>query len=248
MPRTPQRRVIRRYAGVSARQVAQRNARRAMLNDTRPFVVGVPRILKYNQPYSFSRMVNFRLSTTTGTGFTIAASSFAGVFFTFTPVDLTVWGSAVVSTTTAIPNAAEYAALWDRIKIDKVDLLFVSNGVDPTFNTAATNTPRLFIANDYTDGTTGNTLSQTQQQENCQYFTCPAGVDYAPYKHTCRPKYQRIVYYTAVTSDYEPATGFVRNGVEIPHYGVRLAMDPARCGTGAIEMAAKFYFTCDNVK
>jgi len=193
-------------------------------------------------------MCNFRISTNTGTGLGVNGTFSPGIFFTFSPVDLTYWGSAVNFTTISVPNAAEYAALWDRIRIDKIDLMFMSNGVDPTYNAAATNTPRLFIANDYTDGTTGNTLAQTQQQEGCTYFTCPSGVDYKPFTWSMKPKYQRVVYYTAVTSDYEPANGFVRNGIEIPHYGVRLAMDPARVGTGAMEMACKFYFTCDNVK
>ena len=205
----------------------------------------VPRRL-YNGPFSFTRTTSAYLNTLSATGFTIAASSVAAFFMTFSPTDFTFWANVANFQTVNIPNAAEYAAMWDRIRIDKVEITMSANGTDPVYSTAATHAPRMFIANDYTDGTTGNSLVQTQEMDGCQLLQLTADQDSRVW--TCRPKYQRVVYFTTIASSYEPASGFVSTGTAIPHYGTRIAVDTARLGNGSILFAVKFYFTCMNVK
>jgi len=211
-------------------------------------VVAIPRTLRYNGQYSFTRNVTVRISTITTAGIQVIATNFPGIYFTFSPVDVTYYGSSAVFVTTPIPNAGDYSAMFDRIRIDKVEMGFMTNGDDLPYNAAATNPPIFYIANDYTDGTAGNILDQTREQEGCTVFKPTPGNSYLPYKWTMRSKFHRIVYFTALVSDYEPANNFVRAGVAIPHYGVRLAVDPQRLQTGSTDILIKMFFTVDNVK
>ena len=205
----------------------------------------VPRKL-YNGSFSFTRTASTYIQTTSTLGFAIAASVTPGIFMTFTPTDFTFWANLVNFVTVPIPNAAEIAALWDRVKIDKVEITMSANGTDPVYNTTASHGPRIFLANDYTDGTTGNTLAATQEMEGCKLFQLSSDQDVRVW--TVRPKFQRIVFFTTVSSSYEPASGFVSTGTAIPHYGTRIAVDPARLGTGNVFFSVKYFFTCMNVK
>lgn len=206
----------------------------------------VSRSLRYNGPTRITRVANYFVSTTAGSGFYIGTTNFQGVFMTFTPNDFTIWGDVANYVTGSVPNAAELSALYDRVMIEKVVVSMSFKGTDPAASSGANGVPRIWYAPDYTDGTSGNTISQTQQQGNCRFTTLSG--DRPPTKVTVYPKFQQVIYYTAVVSAYEPKRGPIASGVSVPHYGLRIAMEPGLVGNGGIEFSVKYYFKLENVK
>ena len=206
------------------------------------------RSLKYNAPNSITRVASTYLTWTT-TGFNIGVNNYQGIFLTFSPQNVYIWGSTTNFLQVPIPNASEIPALYDTLRIDKVEVSFSTNIDNQTSGSAgALQIPRFIVANDFNDGTSGTTTSQVQQQDGARMFTAQGPY---PYKHTCYPKFQRIVYYSAAVSSYEPARGFVNSDVDIGHYGVRLAFDSPSNSVilaGILNIHTKFYFTMKNVK
>jgi len=204
--------------------------------------------IRYNGEYKFTRMANGSLTLpTAGVGFSISASNYQAFFMYFSPLTFTCCGSSVNQYQVSVPNASEIQALWDRIRIDKVDVSFSIKNQNVSGNDSTGNARlRLWVAPDYNDGITGVT-DQTviQQNQGCKYLVLDG---FNEKTVTVYPKYQRIVYYTAVSSSYEPARGFVSTGTDIPHYGLKVGCDLASLGTDIMFMNVKFYFTVRNVR
>jgi len=179
-------------------------------------------------------------------GIGIGAGSFTAVFFTFSPLAVTMWGNSVSFSTTPISNAAELAALYDTVRIDKVEVTFSFKGNSTNQTFTAVSAPRAWCAVDYTDGTTGNSLAITQEMGSCRMLQLSE--DQGLQTITVRPMYQRVVYQTPVTSAYEPSRGFMSTNADVPHYGLRLALDPTLLGTGLLTCSFKYFFTLKNVK
>ena len=201
--------------------------------------------LYVNGEYKLARTCNANLVAAAGTGFTIGAGTYDGFFLTFSPTQVSIWGSAIHVVTAVIPNSAEISSLWDTVRIDKVEIYLSAGGSDqaPTVGVVM---PRIYIADDFTDGTTGTTLAQVQQQGNCRWINLSNDNGIA--KHTVYPKHLRVIFFNAVTSSYEPARGFISSGTDVPHYGTRLAVDATKLASTGLQMTFKLFFTCKNVK
>lgn len=202
--------------------------------------------MKYNGEYKLSRTAQCYIPYTAA-GFSIGGLFYGGVGVVFDPTQATVITNALGSTIPAgIPNYTELAALWERVMIDKVECIFSNRLTDSTAGTAGNvSCPVFYFAADETD-VSGNTLTITQQQSGCRRWSSNSNGD--DFIITVYPKYQRIVYYTAVLSSYEPARGFVVSDTAIPHYGLRIAADFGLAGTSGLWVTFKYYYTCKNVK
>jgi len=214
--------------------------------------MSIPRLVRsaavrgvYNGEYKITRNVNQTISSAAGTGFIISGATTGGFFITMSPTAVTLWANVLNSIVVPFPNIAEISALWDTVRIDKLELTISAQGSDQG-GTVGTVVPRIYIANDYTDGTTGTTLDQVLQQGGCRFLNLSndQGMAY----HTCYPKHQRIIYYNAATSAYEPATGFISSSVDVPHYGIRIATDASKLSSTGFQMNFKIFLTCKNVK
>lgn len=216
----------------------------------RTSVVSVPRTLRYDGTCKFTRVVEGNYSVGPAIGWNIGASNYAEAIFTFSPTAMTLWGSNVNYIVANLPNAAEIAALWERVKIDKVEMTFTANITDnvATGTTPAYSAVNLLIANDINGPTSGSSTTDNMRQlATCKHYKL--GGDQPVVKWTVRPKYQRLVQYTALSSSTEPATGFVASDTDIPHYGVRVGIpNTSVLGAGKITIEAKFFFTAKNVK
>jgi len=162
---------------------------------------------------------------------------------------VTFYGNAVNSVSFSIPNAAEIAALYDLVKIDKVEITWSSNhAATSNANGVSATAPKFLVCNDHNDGIGAATLVEIQQQPNKTFMA----VDGRDHKWTCYPKYQRIIYQTALASSYEPTTGFVNTNSTIPHYGVKMAISnlaSLQATTDAIiDFDIKYFLTLKNVK
>jgi len=208
----------------------------------------IPRGLRYNGENKITRVVStsFRY---TNLGFNVGAGTSEAINFVFDPTGVTIWISALVSVTVPLPNAAELAALYDQVRIDKVELTMAASQQASTGAFSSSILPaRLIICNDDNNGQGSATLAEIKQQPNKVFYDG----DGKAVKWTCYPKYQRIVYFTSLVSNYEPARGFVNSDAAIPHYGMRLGIDNlsffGATNQGNIDLSWKFFLTLKNVK
>lgn len=154
------------------------------------------------------------------TGIPIGAGNYEAATFMFTPGTINlVSGIAGNTSTWNIPNYAELTALWDKVKIDRVVMKFMTSVQGPTGASASAVQSPIYFAED--DNDTTASLAQVQQME-CT--TWQPGMNTTTFTVQLKPKYQRLVYYTALASSYEPTRGYVVSNTEIPHYGLKIAV------------------------
>lgn len=203
---------------------------------------GVPRPL-FNGYCQFTRSINTQLNITAGVGWSIGAGSASNLTMVFDPLSVLLYGSAVNFITAALPSAAEIGALWDLVMLYKVEIT-VDHVNDPgNTGTVSSTMPRMAICNDYNDGQAGTSLDRIQQHSDCKVFTGRTS------KWTVYPKHQRVIYFNAATSSYEPARGFVNSATAIPHYGTHIGiLDPSVLLAGRTMFNFKLFFKAKNTK
>lgn len=221
----------------------RRSKKRARASRSMPVSMGLRRYLSVRGTpkgaYEFTRTVTGRLACT-NQGITIGAAAYAAGTWTVSPQALRlVSGVAGNTNTYNIVNAAEFAALFDKIKVDKVEFTFTSNMV----GSSALIANQFIFAEDDNDTTTS---PDQIRQMDCKVWQ--PGYNATQYKQTIRPKYQRLVYYTALASSYEPTQGYVVSDTDIPHYGLKMAVDTITDTSQLVNFTAKVYFKCKEIK
>lgn len=210
----------------------------------------VPRSLRYSGECKFTRTCPFALQITALQGFSVLASNYREILLTYSPTAVTVWGSNVNYVPTGVTNASEISALWERVKIEKVELTIMSDVTDHVgIGTGpAHSAPQLLIANDVNGPTTGSTttIDKVLQDSNCKSYQLSGNK--SSVKWTVRPKYQRLIQYTSINSSFEPATGFVQSDTDIPHYGTRIGINNiGSVASSRISIVAKIFYHCKNI-
>jgi len=191
--------------------------------------------------YEFSRIVTGRLDIS-NSGVSIGAARYSAATFIVTSQALQLVSGVPGNTTTwNIPNAAEFAALFDKIKIDKVEMTFM-NAQGSSTGSANNINPLIFAADDNDTNTSVDAIKQMDAQE------WQPGYNNNRFKTTWRPKYQRIVYYTALASSYEPTQGYVNSDTAIPHYGLKMGVELNNDIAFGVNFVAKIHFKCKEVK
>lgn len=191
--------------------------------------------------YEFTRTVTGRLDFTNA-GVSIGAARYSAATWVINPQSLQLVSGVPGNTNTYnIPNAAEFAALFDKIKIDKVEMTFM-NAQGSTTGTANGINPILFCEDDNDT----NTSTDAIKQMDCEVWQ--PGYNNNVYKKTWSPKYQRIVYYTALTSSYEPSRGYVVSDTAIPHYGLKMGVELNNDISFGLNFSAKIHFKLKEVK
>lgn len=227
-----------------------RGVKRSRLGRRRPrlAVSRIARPLRYNGENKISRVCTATVRYT-NLGFNIGAATSEAMSFVYDSTGVRIYVAALSSAFVPLPNAAELAALYDLVRIDKVEITFASSQQASSETFSANNLPvRLIFCNDDNDGAGTSTLSQIQQQPNKSFYNGDGTMD----KWTCMPKYQRIVYFTALTSSYEPTKGFVNSDTAVPHYGTRVGVANlssfGATNSGNVDFSFKFFLTLKNVK
>ena len=231
--RSKQRRSRSRSASVSVSRFAPR----------------VPRSisLRTNGDYRLTRFTNMYLPYTTN-GFQFPAGSTLGVGFVFYPdyVQCVTTASFAQTYTSNVPNYAELAGVWDRVELEKVELIWSNKCADPT-GSVSTNisTPVIFIANDQTN-VLDSSITVLQQMEGCKtWHSTSTSPDLS---WTCKPMYQELIYYSALLSSYKPGRGLIASDASIPHYGVRAAFEGTGVGSGGFYIRFKYTYKFRDVK
>jgi len=227
-----------------------RGVKRTRTGRSRPrmAVARVPRAIRYNGENKITRVCASHIRFT-NLGWGVGAGTSEALNIVYDSTGVTFYVAALSSFFVPLPNAAELAALYDLVRIDKVEITMGwSQQSSASQYNSGNIAPRLIICNDDNDGAGTATLAQIQQQPNKSFYT----TDGTMAKWTCVPKYQRIIYYTAATSSYEPTRGFVNTDTAIPHYGTRVGLANlssfGAANSGNIDFSFKFFLTLKNVK
>lgn len=176
----------------------------------------------------------------TGSGWSIGVGQYVGATLWFTPNSINVSSGVAGNTATSnIPSASELSALFEKVKIDKVEVT-ISTSTQGQANTSVQQ-PIMYFAED--DNDTLTSPDQIKQMDCLEYI--PGATD-NNLKITIRPKYQRIVYYTNLVSSYEPTQGYVVTGTDIPHYGMKLGIEPN--ASGQINIICKVFYKLKGLK
>lgn len=192
--------------------------------------------------YEVNRTVSGYLDTIAST-FSIGAGNTEAMCFTVSPQNIyAIAGTGLNSYAQTVPNASELAALFDKVKIHKVEWTF--SCLNPgTLNSGTGNLPQILFASDDNDATCST--AQVQQMDT-RVWQPGYGRDF---KITTYPKYQRLIYYTSLVSSYEPATGYVVSQTDIQHYGLKLAIaQNVGAISGRINWSAKIFFKFREIK
>lgn len=229
-----------------SRSASQSRARSQSIAARRPMLRRVPRGIRLNGEYKMTRVCHVQL-TFNDTGVSVGGVFRPGIGLIFNPASVTFVGATAGPVQQAIiPNYTEMSALWERVRIDKVVMQVTQLRTDAVMGTLGlTSTPIMYSAFDNT-GVYDNTLAITQQQSGCKsWHGTGNGPDFI---QSVVPEYQRIIYYTALLSSYEPAKGYVVSDTEIPHYGIRLAIDNNFIGTGIFNFRFTYHYSFRDVK
>lgn len=200
-----------------------------------------------NGVHEFTRNVWFNVATN-GTGMDPAAGGVYqaefGMRFNLGSVTLT---AANVSTQGLGFNFAELAALFDEIKLDKVEVTFRARQDSGAPSGAVTNwATQLATAIDYNDD---SPISVSQLREYSTFkdnIMEPGGKEH---KRIIRPKFVRLVSYTggAGTNGYETAQGYLTPIDSIAHYGLKgYVVGPN--GGSSLFISVKYFYKCKNTR
>ena len=207
-------------------------------------IVRVPRSLRYNGDIQITRNVIAAINYVT-TGFSIGATTNSAMNIVFDPTQVTFFISSTATSTAALPNASELAALYELMRIDKVEMTWSTSQQTTGSTTTPAIPPRFLVCTDQNDGVAVTPDLAAIQQQNPKTFY---NADGRAHKMTVRPKFQRIVYQTALVSNYEPSTGFVNSNAAIPHYGFKMGIANSGLSAGVMDVNFKYYMTLRNPK
>jgi len=202
--------------------------------------------------YEITRTVNFYTKILLGKFADDAGTTTGeGLAFSFSPQYVRSYINGGLVASTAIPNSAELAGLFDELKIVKVELSF-GLGIGTVASTSVAYNPmQILYGTD--DNDVNSTVAQVQQLGDCKMWYGNSG-DNSNMKMTVKPKYQRIIYYTALLSGYEPTQGYFRSDYDIEHYGVKMAMvippgTPSLvAASGNMAISCKYTVRCKSLK
>jgi len=159
-----------------------------------------------------------------------------------------------------IISSSEFAALYDRYRLDKVIVkLQLVNNPSATWaaNTSSGSNnslnwfPKVWSITDHDDSNT-ETIAQMKERSGvkCRILQPNKTLTYA-----IRPAIAAMMYKTATTTGYGPKWGqwIDMNDIGVPQYGLKLAfdmqgLDPISTDGFKVNVEKKFYFTCKDVR
>lgn len=157
-------------------------------------------------------------------------------------------GYATVFLLSALPNFAEFTALFDQYRIEKVSMTFVIDIADGSLN-STTKWPRLTIAPDYNNQSAPSSEDTLLQYPQCQVY------QFSEFNREVtvhiKPKVAATVFRTGITSAYTMQTpGWLDVATsDVPHYGLRYFIsnhNSASFGSSRVRTYLRFHLGMRN--
>jgi len=199
----------------------------------------------------------FKVDNTVTSGTTMAW------VFTLTGVSMTVYsstGGVLTSTSWIVPSAAEFVALFDNFRIDKIDVTATFNKNVSTVNPDPNGISGLPNINFYIDQDDNDyvSLEQILQREDMRIWN----LDQSRMEFSFKPKMNFLVSNTTGTASVgiaqlSPSNPFLDSvaSQNAPHFGLKMVMDNPTGSTilldsvlGQLSFNFKYHFSFKNVK
>lgn len=198
---------------------------------------------------------------TTETNFAILGGGFikagggstatAGLCMTFSPQSVRFYDTTgSLWYTLSLPNSAEIAALWDDVKLANIECTFGGAFFGTSASTNGQPTNIIYCTD---DNDTALSRDIILQAGDCKTWFASANSNQCVKKLNVKPKFQNIIYYTALLSGYKPATGYIRSDYDIEHYGVKMMLTdtiegPTADPIGRMNFTFRYTLRCKNLK
>ena len=123
-----------------------------------------------NGVHEFTRLTSwdFRVQST---GITVGTNTAPGFQMTFYPSSIQVYNQATAPQSIPVPGAGDLLNLFDRIKLDKIEIRFINkNSTSPATGTVTNNgtTIDLDTCLDYNDATPPSNITTVTQYDSCK--------------------------------------------------------------------------------
>lgn len=143
----------------------------------------------------------------------------------------------------ALPNFAEFTALFDMYRIDKIRVYFM-----PRANSAEVGTNQGLVkfssVIDYDDIAIPGSINDLMQYENLRMTNTSQN-----HVRTLVPKFAKTVYASAIASGYGPATGWIDcDSPNVQHFGVKWCLQQLPALGQSYDIRIKYYLSFKNVR
>lgn len=147
----------------------------------------------------------------------------------------------------ALPNYTEFANMFDRYKVTYVKLYFHLK-IDPSAQAAASATfPKLYYVTDFDDSTNPTSINQLREHSNLKIKVLNPN---KPVVVRVKPAVLQEVYRGLASTTYSPKWNqwIDMANVDVPLYGLKIAIDNLTNTNYAVDIDAKMWFQCKDVR
>lgn len=148
-----------------------------------------------------------------------------------------------------LPNFAEFVALFEHYKINKVKLRFFYSNTNAQTNTHSAG--YFYYLTDYNDDSNPTSFNQMLERDNCKVARM-TDLNGRYFTQTLVPKVSNEIYKTVATTSYttpskNPYIDLTNDNGATPHFGFKVGID--QLATGAyLKCIATMYFSCKGLK
>lgn len=146
-----------------------------------------------------------------------------------------------------VPNASEFANLYDLYRINKIVMKFYLD-IDPSAQTANTAYyPKLFTVVDHDDSNVPASLNELREHANCKLRVLSPT---RPVSVVWTPSVLAIMFRTAVASTYSPKykQWIDMANQDVPHYGLKFGIDNLTNTNYTVRQEVIMYFSCKHAR
>lgn len=157
------------------------------------------------------------------------------------------WVGAYSFSLSQLPGLTDFTTLFDRYKITHVQLKFYLKQ-DPSAQAAASAIyPKLYSVKDYDDATSPANVDELRQHSKCRIAVLHPN---RPVTLNVKPAVLAQAYRGVSTVTYSPQwkTWIDMAQTDVPHYGLKLAIDDLTVTTYQVLVEGKMWFQCKDVR
>lgn len=141
-----------------------------------------------------------------------------------------------------VPNSAEFANLYDQYRLDWATVWAIPAQNSAEVDNGARFIPTIYSAVDHDDNTAPANLNEILERNNKRITTMDKKYRLASLAPTCLQE----VYRSAIATNYSPKSHVWLNvaATDVPHYGMKMWVEPALGANNSIRVIVDLYFTC----
>lgn len=157
------------------------------------------------------------------------------------------WLNSATFSFNQLPGVGDFTSIFDRYKITYIKL-YIWLKIDPSAQTPATASyPKLYYVKDYDDAIIPSSLNELREHQNCKVIVMNPN---RPIVIRLKPSTLSLSYRSALASTYSPKwqQWIDMANIDVPHYGLKLAIDDLTNTNYQVRFEGKMWFVCKDVR